>query len=316
MKGTKILKILIPVLVILISSCRTIPEGPYPDIVDWLPLESDIILRMEIPGNEDLADFLISYMGLNPEDFSDMKDRTALLAVGIELGDSLPGDTEDEGSLNSFQMKNLPVHMASIGIWPKNLLGAGLGKDWKRSGLSRYSWSGPDNLEITALSNNEIILSRGKTDVMLERLETKASNPILQRALDLRNGAALAIWITNPDIVLEAMPMMPAKKSDGSPLIDIIGLALRRRDDGNFALLFNIYPSDSRLSGALALALRLGFSSRFGMSPNPEERALLSELSVEISTGEVSVLLPSVSMDILGGFLSGFHLIPELGDGT
>ncbi|MCD6343043.1 MAG: hypothetical protein J7L76_04605, partial [Spirochaetaceae bacterium] len=78
-----------------------------------------------------------------------------------------------------------------------------------------------------------------------------------------------------------------------------------------FSLYFNIYPTDDRLSGSLALALRLGFSSRFGLSTDPDERALLSQLSVEISTGEVKVLLPSVSMEMLGSFLENLKLFPE-----
>jgi len=299
-------RIILPLLAVLFSSCRTIPEGPYPDIVNWLPEDSDIILRMVVQENMDLVDFLVAQIGMDPNEFEAVKDRTALLALGIEL--------EDGGE--PVSANELPIHLASIGIWPKNFLGAGLGKDWKRSGLSRYRWTGPDNLDLMALSNDEIILSRGKIDDMLNRLEHGTRNMRIRRALDLRNEAALAIWITNPDLVLGSIPMLPSTNPDGSPLIDIIGLALRRRSDGDFSLFFNIYPTDERLSGSLALALRLGFSSRFGLSPDPEERALMSQLSVEISSGEVKVLLPSVSMDLLERFLSGMNLFPDVpGDG-
>ena len=301
MKLTKLLRILIPVLAVLVSSCRTIPLGPYPDIVNWLPEDSDIIIRMGVPGNNDLFDFLLTQVGLNPEDFEEVKERTALLALGIELS--------DDGTISP--VTNLPIHLASIGIWPKNFLGAGLGKEWKRSGLSRYRWNGPDNLELMALSNEEIILSRGQINQMLERLENGTRNTRIRRAIDLQNEAALAIWITSPGLILDSIPMLPAENPDGTPLIDIIGLALRRRDDGNFSLYFNIYPSDDRLSGSLALALRLGFSSRFGLSTDPDERALLSQLSVEISTGEVKVLLPSVNMEMLESFLENLKLFPE-----
>jgi len=302
-KVLKKLRFILPLLALLFSSCRTIPQGPYRDIVNWLPEDSDIILRMVVQENMDLVDFLIETIGLDPHEFEAVKDRTALLALGIELGDSGEPVPVDE----------LPIHLASIGIWPKNFLGAGLGKEWKRSVLSHYRWTGPDNLELAALSNDEIILSRGKIDVMLDRLEHGTRNIRIRRALDLRNEAALAIWITDPDLVLKSMPMLPSTNPDGSPLIDIIGLALRRRDDGNFSLFFNLYPSDERLSGSLALALRLGFSSRFGLSPDPEERALMSQLSVEISTGEVKVLLPSVSVELLEGFLADMDLFPEGG---
>jgi len=302
MTGLKKIRIIVPVLVVLFSSCRTIPQGPYRDIVNWLPEESDIIVRMVVPENLDLVNFLVELIGMDPREFETVVDRTALLALGLEF---------ESGQDNPVPMAEAPLHLASIGIWPKNFLGAGLGKDWKRSVLSRYRWSGPDNLELVALSNDEIILSRGKIDEMLGRLEDNSRNSHIKRALDLRNDAALAIWITNPDLIHNLMPMLPAENPDGSPLIDIIGLALRRRPDGDFSLFFNIYPSDERLSGSLALALRLGFSARFGMSPDPEERALLSQLSVEISTGVVKVLLSSVSMELLDGFLGDLNLFPE-----
>ena len=300
MAGWKKLKLILPALAVLLVSCRTIPEGPYPDIINWLPEESDIIVRMLVPENPDLVDFLVKKAGLNPEEFKNGIDRTALLALGIEL----------DANQDLSSMDNLTFHLASIGIWPKNFLGAGLGKEWKRSGLNRYRWDGPNNLELMALSNDEIILSRGKINQMLDRLENGTRNSRIRRAIDLRNDAALAIWITSPDLIQSFIPMLPADNPDGSPLIDIVGLALRRRDDGNFSLHFNLYPTDDRLSGSLALALRLGFSSRFGLSPDPEERALLSQLSVEISTGEVKLLLPSVSLELLENFLGGMNLFP------
>lgn len=301
MKLTKLLRVLIPVLAVLVSSCRTIPQGPYPDIVNWLPEDSDIIIRMGVPGNNDLVDFLLTQIDLNPKDFKEVKERTALLALGIELS--------DDGSISP--VTNLPIHLAAIGIWPKNFLGTGLGKEWKRSMLSRYRWNGPDNLELIAISNDEIILSRGQINQMMERLENGTRNIKIKRAIDLRNEAALAIWITTPGLILDSIPMLSAENPDGSPLIDIIGLALRRREDGNFSLFLNLYPSDDRLSGSLALALKLGFSTRFGLSPDPDERALLSQLSVEISTGEVKVLLPSVSIEMLENFLADMKFFPE-----
>jgi hypothetical protein len=93
-------------------------------------------------------------------------------------------------------------------------------------------------------------------------------------------------------------------------VIKMIGLALSRRDDGDYALIFNLYPTEDRLSGSLALAMRLALSARFGLSPDPEERALLSELLVEIGTGEVRIILPQVSLEVLAGFLDELNLFP------
>lgn len=302
MTGTKILKILFPfifLLILLVSSCRTLPEGPYPDIVDWLPMESDIFFRMEIPGNEELIDLLLTNAGLDPDKLSNVLERTALVAVGLELD-----ETRDQ---NPFDV--LPIHLASIGVWSKNLLGTALGRDWKKSGLGRHRWTGPGNLELTALSNSEIILSHGKIDVMLERLESGDRNPRIQRAYDLKNGADLAVWVTEPDFILRAVPILPAANPDGTPVIDMIGLALRKVDEHKYALFLRIYPTDSRLSGSLSFALRLGLSARFGLSPDPDERALLSGLVVEVGTGEVTLMLPSLSVDMLDGFLKELNIL-------
>ncbi len=297
----KSLKILILFLVLLVASCRTLPEGPYPDIIDWLPVESDVILRMEVPENTALVNMIIQNAGLDPEELSKIMDRTALVAVGLEL--------EGFGTGNTIEA--IPLHLASIGVWPKNLLGTALGKEWKKSVLGKHRWNGPGGLELKALSNNELLLSRGKTDVMLERLESGEVNPRIQRAADLHHGADLAIWVTDPEVILYSLPMLPASNPDGTEVIELIGLALKKVDSQHYALFLSIYPSDARLSGSLAFALRLGFSARFGMSSDPDERALMTDLHVEIGTGEVKVLLPSMSLEMLDNFLGEMKLFPE-----
>lgn len=301
----KNLKKLIPILiliVLLISSCRSLPEGPFPDIVDWLPEDSDLVLRMVVPGNEDLLDMVIENIGLDPAQLIKVRDRTALVAVGLELD-----GMDVEGSFET-----IPIHLAAIGIWPRNLLGSALGKEWKKSLLGSHRWNGPGGLELKAISNDEILLSRGKVDVILDRLENGAVNRRIHRAFDLQNGADLAIWITDPDTILDSIPVLPSENPDGTQVIDMLGLALRKVDDENYALFLSIYPADERLSGSLAFALRLGFSARFGMSPDPEERALLTDLHVEIGTGEVKVLLPSMGLDMLDNFLKEMNLFPEV----
>lgn len=301
----KILKKIAPVViltVLLISSCRSLPEGPFPDIVDWLPENSDLILRMVVPGNEELLDMVIENIGLDPTQLIKVRDRTALVAVGLELE-----DMDVEGSFDS-----IPIHLAAVGIWPKNLLGSALGKDWKKSILGSYRWNGPGGLELKALSKDEIVLSRGKVDVIIDRLENGSVNRQIRRAFELKNGADLAIWITDPDIILDSIPVLPSENADGTQVIEMLGLALKQVDDQNYSLFLSIYPSDERLSGSLAFALRLGFSARFGMSPDPDERALLTDLHVEIGTGEVKVLLPSMSLDMLDTFLKEMKLFPEV----
>lgn len=301
----KYLRKLVPILilvVLIISSCRSLPEGPFPDIVDWLPEESDLVLRMAVPGNEALLDMVVRNVGLDPENLTKVRDRTALVAVGLELD-----GMDVEGSFESF-----PIHLAAIGIWPKNLLGSALGREWKKSPFGRHQWNGPGGLELKAISNDEILLSRGKVDIILDRLENGAVNRRIHRAFELQNGADLAIWITDPDIILESIPVLPSENPDGTRVIEMLGLALKKVDDQNYALFLSIYPTDERLSGSLAFALRLGFSARFGMSSDPEERALLTDLHVEIGSGEVKVLLPSMSIDMLDGFLKEMKLFPEV----
>lgn len=297
----KTLKRLLPILVLLVSSCRSLPEGPFPDIVDWLPEDSDLVLRMVVPGNEDLLEMVVENIGLDPGKLTKVRDRTALVAVGLELDD-----------MDIERFETIPIHLAAIGIWPKNLLGSALGREWKKSVLESYRWNGPEGLELKVLSNDEILLSRGKVDVILDRLDEGAINRRIHRAFELKNGADLAIWITDPDIILDSIPVLPSENPDGTPVIEMLGLALKKTDDQNYALFLSIYPTDERLSGSLAFALRLGFSARFGMSADPEERALLTDLHVEIGTGEVKVLLPSMGLGMLDSFLKEMNLFPEV----
>ena len=294
--------------VLFLSSCISLPEGPYPDIINWLPEDSDLIIRLDVRGNPELTSYIINYAGLDDESVSKVKKRTALVALGIEFDKELSGVLTDKEEL-----KMIPFHLAAIGDWPRNFLGGALGKEWKKSSLNRYRWQGPDNLELMALSSTELILSRGKIDKMLERLNKGTISRKIQRAYDIKNGADLAIWVTDPSFIIKAVPMLPDVNPDGTPVIDLISIALRHVEESKYVLAFTLYPSDERLSGSLALALRLALSAKFGLSPKPEERELLSEMLVEIGKGDVRLVLPSVEFSVLTSFLDDLKLFPEGG---
>jgi hypothetical protein len=70
---------------------------------------------------KELADMLISRAGLDVEDIPRIRERMAVLAIGLEIGK------------NGTDPQDLSIHLATIGIWPKKLLGSALGKDWKRT---------------------------------------------------------------------------------------------------------------------------------------------------------------------------------------
>jgi hypothetical protein len=296
----KLLRLLYLLGVLGLVSCKTLPTGPFPDIVDWLPPESDIICRLVVPGNEALINMIVQKSGQNPEKVAKITKRTVLVAAGIELGSADGART----------LENTPIHLAVVGSWPKNLIGSALGRDWKKSLLHSYRYNGPDGLELTVLSGNELILSKGKSDIILDRIKNGDRSEVMRRGIELKEGSDLALWVTDPTPIINSVSFLPASNSNGSPVITMIGLALSRRDDGDYSLIFSLYPTEDRLSGSLALAVRLALSARFGLSPDPEERALLSELLVEIGSGEVRIILPQVSLEVLGGFLDKLDLLP------
>ena len=268
------------------GSCLTLPEEPYPDILDWLPPESNLVLRFSVPGNQALADLLLKSLGMDPVGMADILGRTALLAVGMET----------DGAWNSFDA--LPVHLVAVGAWPRGLIGGALGEQWSRS--RPYRWEGSRELTLAALSREEILLSRGRLDEMIERRNRKAAVAPSVAERDDFPGIDLVVRITDPRLIDTLAPVLVGS-------IDRMDLGLKRREGERYSAFLSLYPADERFTESLALAIRIALSARFGMSPNPQERNLLSEMSLDIGPGEIRVDLPPMTMDLLKGLFAALN---------
>ena len=283
-----------------LSSCRTLPEAPYPDILGWLPPESDILIRLNVPGNEELADMLISRAGLDVEDIPRIRERMAVLAIGLEIGN------------NGADPQDLSIHLATIGIWPKKLLGNALGKDWKRTSSPPRSWIGPDEYQLTALSGSELLFSRGKIGIMTDRASGLQSSSGPSGMEESLLGSDLTAWLTNTGIIMEGLSMPVATNPDGSPLVKLVTMALRRNPAGGYSLILDAYPSEERAVGGLAFALRLGLAARFGMSDDPMDRRILSEMTVEAGTGSIRIAFDSLDLEMIDRLLNDLKIFPEV----
>lgn len=270
---------------LLLVSCVTRPEISSSDALGWLPPESDILVRMTIEGNETLAEFVAAAAGFDESSVASLTKRTTALAAGLELQEN------DAPSL---------LHVVAVGAWPRSFLGTALGRDWKSRGLFSYVWDGPEGVELAVPSRQVAFYSNGRSEEMSRRREDSAGVETPRRAGDFGAGADLVLWMTSPRAVAQAFPMLPS--GDRSPVESAV-LALRRVE-GGYALSLRIYPASERLAGSLALALRLGLSARFGISPFAEERALLTTMTARAEAGEVRLEIPEIPMSVLQRIMS------------
>ena len=287
-------------LLFSIASCRTLPEAPQPEILDWLPSSSSLVMRLEVPGNRALADLFLSSAGaadVGGDDSSELKavlDRTVLLAVGIEYSD-------DFSLLGSSV-----IHLAALGRWPRAFIGASLPKSWRK--VKPYRWEDDRGTGLAAVSRREILFSSGRLDEMIKRRERGRAVPALQMPVGEMPGGAvpaasksdLMIRVTDARLIDSLAPVIAGR-------IEGIELSLMRAEETAYSASVNLYPADARLAGPLALAVRIALASRFGLSPHAEERNLLSGTAVDIdaASGAVRADFPPMSLDVIGRILRG-----------
>jgi len=296
----RITPLLIPILMLLLASCRTLPprtRSPL-EIVNWLPPDSDVVLGVIVPGNDALIDMLITRFGGKPERWKGIISRLTMVALALEW------DEPDE----KRTLANTPMHAALIGTWPKNLISTALGSDWVKSREHKRRYHGPENMELAVLSGNELILSRGKSNLILNRVTHSGESPLTGRYGSWEDDADVKIWIGNPAPFMRTLSFFPISNRDGSSVFETINLTLSAQDSGDYSLLSRLVPTDERYTTSLVLATRLALSARFGLSSNPQERALLSNLQVDAENGVLRVFMPSLSLEILGGFLDNLRL--------
>ncbi len=273
--------------VLLIGSCRSMPVASFPEIVNWLPEESNLLLRIEVVGNEELAELLISLAGMNPEEFQPVIRRTALLAFGAEI-------TKDVDNL-----LYAPIHATAIGLWPRGLLGGILGSEWSQSRNERFVWEGPNYMKLAAPSNEEIIISRTRMDMLLRN--RRSSTGLSGRWPRMPRNADLAVLVDDTELVNRLIPF-----ADGR--VDGISAALRKKEFSRYEVKLDIFAAEESLAPSLALAIRLAASSRFGTSSIPEERDLIPRMKVETDSGVVTVNIEFISLAIIHSLLAEIDL--------
>ena len=281
-------------LLLLMVGCRSSPEEGYPDILGWLPEESSLLMRLQVPGNEELADLILAGTGVNPVELEQVRKRASLVVAGIEADRESPA-----------------LHLVTVGNWPRGLMGSALGKEWKK--VSRHRWEGPGGIEIALPGPQTLVLSTSRTDTVLERAESGErrtfSGADTSGLSDLGPISLpdMEVWILDPLAFAETSPLMSAM-AGAAGTVKMISLSLKRLTTGDYDLTMRAEPSEERYSRGLALALRLGLTARFGMSPLEEERNLMRSLSVVLQDGAVEVSVPSVSLRVIGNFLDELGL--------
>lgn len=262
-------------IILLLISCQTLPEEPYPDIIDWIPIESDVLLRLHVDGNEELAWLLLNLVDVPPEGIEAAMERTALVALGLEM-------TEDWKNVLT-----IPSHVVALGRWPRGIFGSVLGQEWKPVPSVPYTWSDPDGKKITVPTRQELLLSSTRLDSMRQN-RTKSFS--WKRRQDLMPiNADFAMLISSEDFINSLIPTLKGR-------VEALSVILERESSTNYNLDFRIEAKEERFVKPIALALRLGISSQFGKSSVPELRNLLSQ--IEITFGEGSILLSIQAMEL------------------
>lgn len=280
-------------LAVLLSSCRTAPPDSFPvesysNIMNWLPEDSDLLVKLNVPGNEDLAKITVSLLGLNAEDFSPVINRTVILAAGFNM---------ERRNMHSDQIL---FNAIAVGLWPRYFLGPALGKDWKRNRSAKYLWDGPSNLSLIAPSNREIFVSRGALETLIFLRGNSQSGHVLSR---FPEDADLALLLTNSDFITQSLPIALGQ-------VEVMNAAVHRHESGYY-LQFGIFPKQEALIGPLALALRLGLSARFGLSADPVEKQLLQDLEVNKLPGQVQLVFPPIPLYLLERLARELKVFPQ-----
>lgn len=274
------------IVLILFISCRTMPVAPYPDVVHWIPVESDMLVHLVVSGNEDLTEILVSLTGLQPETVNPILERTAVFTAGLEMNDE------------QFDFSTIPIHVAAVGMWPRGVLGSVLGKDWTRRKRNEFVWDGPDGLGIAAPTHELILLSRGR----LDSLAAQQPQPPLMSAQrsELFTDADFSLLVSNPDLASRIIPQVAGK-------IDSFLLTINKDVNQDYSVYFQLTAAREELAPSLALALRIALSARLGKSSIAGEKELLGSLELEVSDERIHLRFPPVDFTLLRSLSVGLN---------
>jgi len=282
--------ILAPAL--FIFSCRTLPELTYSNIVDALPPESNIIMKIVATENETLLENLMLRFGIEKGDFPAVRERIDHLAIGLEV----------DSPLREGQTRQAPFHVIMIGNWPKAFFGGMLEEGWLKVGRNR--WISPTGLEIMLASKRELIISSGRLDSMLLRIRIASRNARVAAVGLTAEDADLAFWVTDPDLIQKFLPPLPVRDFTEAVIVDSIGGTLSKAGHDAYSIGMSIHLTSPRFAESLALAMRLGFASQIGQTYDFLDYEFLAGLDVEEQESEVVISHHSISVDLLENFLN------------
>jgi len=286
----RILPAALPLIgLMVLSSCRPLPEAPYPEVAALLPPDCSAVLRLDVPGNEALATDMMAGIGISEDEAASVLKRTVRLVVGFE-----------PSPLGNLQ----PAHMAALGAWPRGFVGGALGPEWSKSDTGRHRWDGPDDWQLSLPDRRLVIASRNGLDSMSDDLRSAVLRSDWQVLLEDARDADVLLWTDSGAVLDSLMPMMAAGSDE--PLLRAAVLALRRRVSGGYAAVVDLYPTDLQQLPSVALVLRLGLSMRFGMSPDPMERSLMEALDVAVEEQRIRLVLDQVPPELFGGLISAW----------
>ncbi len=274
------------IVLILFISCRTMPVAPYPDVVHWIPVESDMIVHFVVSGNEDLAEIIVRLTGFQPEAVNPILERTAVFAAGLEMNDG------------QIDFSTIPIHVAAVGMWPRGVLGRVLGNDWTRRKRNEFVWDGPEGLGIAAPTNELILLSRGRLDFLVTQ---RSRSPLMNNQRnELFTDADFSLLVNNPDLASSIIPQVAGK-------IDSFLLTINKDVNQDYLIYFQLTAAREELVPSLALALRIALSARLGKSSIAEEKELLGSLELEVTDGSIHLRFPPVNFTLLRSLSVGLN---------
>ena len=142
---------------------------------------------------------------------------------------------------------------------------------------------------------------------MIERAETGV-NPIVVSSTDDPVALPdLELWIVNMD-PFSAGDSLLGMMGDVGPSLESINLTMDSNNDSSYALKMLITPEDPAMASAFSRGMRIMMSLRFGLSPLPEERALLQDMNIEPIGGDVLMTIPAIGLETIETLLGEIGL--------
>lgn len=150
--------IFLTVLLGIYTGCATAPkQKPASSLIDMLPEEQTVYLKLDVGSNEDVVESLLSGEGNMDAMIGEAMSRTEVVLISMKLS---------EGSQRSFSL-------VASGRYPKGIIESRLRKEnaWKREKGEFGYWQNSElGLQIYFPEKNIIVLSNGAVESVFHRI--------------------------------------------------------------------------------------------------------------------------------------------------